>query len=363
MATITEKQIKDVLATVVDPRDNCDLISKNVISGLIISQDGHVLFTIEVDPHRGADMEDLRQSAEQAVSKIKGIKSVQAVLTAERKPDDQVKLNVLSKPAQLKKNDKSNKPITPHVKHIIAVASGKGGVGKSTIAVNLAMSLHHHHQLRVGLMDADIYGPSIPKMLNIVEKPLQKDDMLIPVEAYGVQTMSMGFLVEPEAPIIWRGPKVQTAVYQFLRDVDWGDLDILVVDMPPGTGDAQLTMAQKVPLSGAVIVSTPQDIALLDAVKGVNMFRRVHIPILGMVENMSQFCCPNCDHISTIFGHAGAQSKARELQIDNLGQMPLHQELCQSGEDGQPFIIKYPNHPITQSFADISFNIKEKLAL
>lgn len=363
MPAINEKQIKDVLGKVIDPLTKKDLVTAQMISGIALNQ-GHVLFTIEVDPKRGPDMEDLRQAAEKAVASIKGVETVQAILTAERpvtkSSELSPSLNVLNNPPAAQSVPKQ-KLIAPNVKHIIAVASGKGGVGKSTVAVNLAMALAHHHELKVGLMDADIYGPSIPKMLKILEKPKQEGDMLIPVMAQGIKVMSMGFLVDEEMPIIWRGPKVQTAVLQFLRDVEWGDLDVLVVDMPPGTGDAQLTMAQKVPLSGAVIVSTPQDIALLDAVKGVNMFHRVHVPILGMVENMSQFCCPNCDHISPIFGQDGAKDKAKELDIPFLGEIPLDRMVCDSGDLGYPLVLKDKDHSSSQAFIKIAHVIKKQL--
>ena len=360
MPVIDENTIKDVLKTVIDPLDNQDVMTSGAVSGLVVN-DGHVIFSIEVDPDRGPSMEDLRQRAEKTVAEIEGVQSVQAILTAERKTQAEKpkKINVLSNPPTPK--PAPTKTIAPGVKHIIAVASGKGGVGKSTVAVNLAVALAHHHGLKVGLMDADIYGPSIPRMLGISGKPVQEGDMLLPMEAHGLKTMSMGFLVDEEMPIIWRGPKVQTAVHQFLKDVAWGELDVLVVDMPPGTGDAQLTMAQKVPLSGAVIVSTPQDIALLDAVKGVNMFYRVNVPILGMIENMSQFCCPNCDHVSSIFGVDGAKNKAKDMKIPFLGEIPLHQDICTMGDDGTPLVLKDENHVAAKAFIKAAGVIKAQL--
>lgn len=361
MPTINENAIKKVLKTIIDPLTGQDLVTAQMISGIVLNE-GHVLFTIEVDPKRGPTMEDLRQEAEKAVANIKGVQSVQAILTAERKASapSAPNLNVLGNPPSAP-SAPPQKPLAPDVTHIIAVASGKGGVGKSTVAVNLAVALAHHHGLKVGIMDADIYGPSIPKMLGISGKPTQEGDMLVPMEAHGLKVMSMGFLVDEEVPIIWRGPKVQSAVLQFLRDVAWGDLDVLVVDMPPGTGDAQLTMAQKVPLSGAVIVSTPQDIALLDAVKGANMFRRVETPILGMIENMSQFCCPNCDHLSPIFGHDGARNKAKEMKIPFLGEIPLHSAICCAGDDGTPFVLKDENHVASKAFIKAAKGIKKQL--
>lgn len=361
MPTIDENTIKQVLKSVIDPLTNKDLVTGGMLSGLAIN-DGHVLFTIEVDPERGPLMEDLRQQAEKAVADIDGVQSVQAILTAERKapPKAPAPLNVLGNPPTPKAAP-PQKPIAPHVKHIIAVASGKGGVGKSTVAVNLAAALSKHQGLKVGLMDADVYGPSVPKMLGLEGEPIQEGNMLLPMEKHGLKVMSMGSLVDEEQPIIWRGPKVQTAVLQFLRDVEWGELDVLVVDMPPGTGDAQLTMAQKVPLSGAVIVSTPQDIALLDAVKGVNMFYRVDVPILGMIENMSQFCCPNCDHVSPIFGQDGAKNKAKSMKIPFLGDIPLHGDICNAGDTGAPFVLENETHPASIAFIKAAATIKAQL--
>jgi ATP-binding protein involved in chromosome partitioning len=248
----------------------------------------------------------------------------------------------------------------PGVRSIIAVASGKGGVGKSTTATNLALALASQG-LKVGMLDADIYGPSQPRMLGISGRPNSPDGkVLTPLENYGVKCMSMGFLVAEDTPMIWRGPMVQSALQQMLRDVEWGELDVIVVDMPPGTGDAQLTMAQQVPLTGAVIVSTPQDIALIDAKKGLNMFRKVDVPVLGIVENMSVFVCPNCGHESHIFSHGGAKKEAERLGMEFLGEMPLHIAIRETSDSGKPIVVSDPESPQAKAYQAIAKRIWEK---
>ena len=330
MTIVTEKMIEAALRQVPDPDRGQDIVSLHMVTGLQI-KNGHVVFAIEVDPKRGPALESLRQAAEAAVRAIPGVTSVQAVLTAERP-------KAVPDPHGINKNPILDLPIC----HIIAVASGKGGVGKSTVAVNLAVALSQQG-LRVGLLDADIYGPSVPRLMGLSGKPKQDAvGQLIPLEAYGLKIMSIGFMIENEAPMIWRGPMVQTAIYQMLRDVAWGTkatpLDILIVDMPPGTGDAQLTMAQKVPLAGAVIVSTPQDLALIDARKGIEMFRQVKVPILGLVENMSLFVCPECGHESHIFGHGGARAEAANIGVPFLGEIPLHADIRMMSDAGTPVV-------------------------
>ncbi|KGM36196.1 hypothetical protein P409_00005, partial [Inquilinus limosus MP06] len=244
---------------------------------------------------------------------------------------------------------------------IIAVASGKGGVGKSTTAVNLALGLAANG-LKVGLLDADIYGPSMPRMTGITGKPSSPDGKsLDPKENYGLKVMSIGFLIDEETPMIWRGPMVQSALSQMLRDVNWGQLDVLVVDMPPGTGDAQLTMAQQVPLAGAVIVSTPQDIALLDARKGLNMFRKVDVPVLGIIENMSYFCCPNCGHRTDIFSHGGARAEAEKLGCDFLGEIPLDIAIRETSDSGQPIVVSAPDSAHAEAYRGIAARVWDKL--
>jgi len=250
----------------------------------------------------------------------------------------------------------------PGVKHIIAVASGKGGVGKSTTAVNLALGLAANG-VATGLLDADIYGPSMPRMLAVKEKPESLDGkQLKPIERYGLRTMSIGYIVNEDTPMIWRGPMVSSALEQMLRDVRWGELDVLVVDMPPGTGDAQLTLAQRVALSGAVIVSTPQDIALVDARKGLSMFRKVAVPVLGIVENMSYFVCPKCGERSEIFGHGGAHQEADKLGVPFLGEVPLHLDIRTTSDSGHPIVVARPDSPHAQTYKAIAGRVWKQLS-
>lgn len=354
MAQVTETQVLDALRTVIDPDRQADIVSLNMISGLVV-KDSNIGFSIEVDPKRGPQLEPLRQAAERAVQAIPGVTSVTAVLTAHREAPA-----APSRPAAAPAA--GGKALVPGVRAIVAVASGKGGVGKSTTSVNLALGLKANG-LRVGLLDADIYGPSMPRMMAITGKPNSADGKTLqPMENYGIKVMSMGFMVAEDTPMIWRGPMVQSALQQMLRDVAWGELDILVVDMPPGTGDAQLTMAQQVPLAGAVIVSTPQDIALLDARKGLNMFRRVDVPVLGIVENMSYFCCPNCGHRTDIFSHGGARREAEALGMDFLGEVPLDIAIRETSDEGQPIVMSRPDSEHAKVYREIAARVWSKVA-
>ena len=360
MSGISEAAVLAALQTVKDPGKGENIVSLGMVSGLII-KDGNVGFAIEVDPRQGAAMEPLRKAAEKAVHELPGVTSVTAVLTAERAaPSGQAPQQAATgagKPSQ-----GPGGAMIPGIRAIVAVASGKGGVGKSTVTTNLALALAQQG-LKVGVLDADIYGPSQPRMLGISGRPTSPDGKILnPMENYGVKCMSMGFLVAEDTPMIWRGPMVQSALQQMLRDVDWGELDILVVDMPPGTGDAQLTMAQQVPLTGAVIVSTPQDIALLDARKGLNMFRKVDVPVLGIVENMSVFVCPNCGHESHIFSHGGAKREAERLGMEFLGEIPLHIEIRETSDGGRPVVVSNPDAPNAKAFAAIARRVWEKVS-
>jgi ATP-binding protein involved in chromosome partitioning len=353
---VDEGQILAALRQVADPERRTDIVSLGMVSGLTI-KDGHIAFAIEVEPERGPRLEPLRKAAEQAVFALPGVLSVTAVLTAHRGGAAQQ-----SPAAAHAGRPATAKAQVPGVRSIVAVASGKGGVGKSTTAVNLALALSGRG-LRVGLLDADIYGPSQPRMMGITGRPAATDERkLIPMQNYGVKCMSIGFMVAEDTPMIWRGPMVQSAINQMLREVEWGDLDILVADLPPGTGDAQLTMAQQVPLTGAVIVSTPQDIALLDARKGLNMFRKVDVPVLGIIENMSYFLCPHCGERSDIFSHGGARREADRLGTEFLGEVPLDMAIRETSDGGYPIVVSQPESAHAKTYQAIAARVWDKTA-
>lgn len=357
MADVTEKKVLEALTQVRDPDRDGDIISLDMVRGLVI-KDGNVGFTIEVDPERGAEMEPVRMAAEKAVHDLPGVVSVTAVLTAERPPSAP---GGASPVAGAGAHASQSEALIPGVRSIIAVASGKGGVGKSTTAVNLALALAAKG-LKVGVLDADIYGPSMPRMMGIRGEPVSHDGRTLqPLANYGVKCMSMGFIVAEETPMIWRGPMVMSAIEQMLRDVSWGELDVMVVDLPPGTGDAQLTMAQRVPLTGAIIVSTPQDIALLDARKGLNMFRKVDVPVLGIIENMSYFECPHCGGRTDIFSHGGAHREAVRLGTDFLGEIPLDTIVRETTDSGRPIVVADPESSIAKVYRAIADAIWDKV--
>ena len=357
MADIDRAAVEAALGAVRDPASGKDVVSAGLIDG-IATRGGHVQFALKVDPAMGARIEPLRQACETAVRAIPGIQTVTAVMTAERPasrppaPHHHAGQRAGRPPPAA---DAQAALLAPGVKHIVAVASGKGGVGKSTTAVNLALALVALGH-KVGLLDADIYGPSMPRMLKVTEKPTPKEGgrILSPIERHGLKTMSIGYLVAEDTAMIWRGPMVQSALEQMLRDVDAGELDVMIVDMPPGTGDAQLTMAQKVKLAGAVIVSTPQDIALIDARKGLNMFRKTAVPVLGFVENMSFFLCPHCGERSEIFGHGGARHEAEKLGVPFLGEVPLHLDIRTHSDDGNPIVVAKPDGEHARIYREIA---------
>jgi ATP-binding protein involved in chromosome partitioning len=356
MAEVTEQQIIQALSRVMDPDRKADIVSLGMVSGLAV-KNGHVAFAIEVDPQRGPHLEPLRKEAEKAVNGLAGVISVSAVLTAQRAAQGGQK----GGHGHGHGGHQAEKPLLPHVKAIVAIASGKGGVGKSTTATNIAMALSRMG-LKVGLFDADIFGPSMPRMLGITGEPTSHDGQtMMPMENYGVKCMSMGFLVPEDSPVIWRGPMVMGALEQLLRDVHWGELDVMIIDMPPGTGDTQLTMTQRVPLTGAVIVSTPQDIALLDATKGLNMFRKVDVPVLGIIENMSYYVCPKCGDEAHIFGHGGAKAEAARLSADFLGEVPLDIEIRKTADAGEPIVVSKPNSPHAKAYMAIAERIWDKV--
>ncbi|HXQ51065.1 MAG TPA: iron-sulfur cluster carrier protein ApbC [Stellaceae bacterium] len=352
--SISESDILAALKTVKDPERGQDIVALGMVAGVQL-REGHVAFAIEVERARAAQLEPLRKAAEKAVEALPGVLSVSAVLTAESAPKTR------AAPAAPKAEAQAQKALVPGVRAIIAVASGKGGVGKSTTAANLALALRANGQ-SVGVLDADIYGPSMPRMLGISGRPRMADGKrLEPLSNHGVKCMSMGFLVAEDTPMIWRGPMVMSALQQMLRDVNWGELDIMVIDMPPGTGDAQLTISQQVPLAGAIIVSTPQDIALLDARKGLNMFRKVEVPVLGIIENMSYFLCPHCGERSDIFDHGGARREAETLGVEFLGELPLAIAIRETSDGGNPIVASDPTSAHAKVYRDIAARVWAKL--
>jgi ATP-binding protein involved in chromosome partitioning len=356
----TEAQIRDALKQVQDPERGRDIVSLGMVQGIVV-KDGHVMFSLEVDAKRAAALEPVRKAAEKAVESLPGILSVSAVLTAQKGAAPAAGGRQPGTGPAGSPHSPGGKMLVPGVRAIVAVASGKGGVGKSTTATNIAAALAQKG-LKIGMLDADIYGPSQPRMLGMSGKPNSPDGKtLTPMENHGIKCMSMGFLVPEDTPMIWRGPMVMGALEQMLRDVAWGDLDVLVVDMPPGTGDAQLTMSQRVPLAGAVIVSTPQDIALLDARKGLNMFRKVDVPVLGIVENMSYHVCTNCGHREDIFGHGGARREAEKLGVEFLGEVPLHIAIRETSDAGTPIVVREPQGPHAAAYRAIADKVWTKV--
>jgi len=354
MATLDKSDILNALASVKDPDQGMDVISADMVQGLVI-KDGHVLFSLEVDPSRGPALEPVRKACEDAVYKIPGVLSVTAVLTAHSGEQP-----AAAKPAP--KTASAQELSIPGVKKIIAVASGKGGVGKSTVAINLAIALGNQG-LKVGLLDADIYGPSVPRMMGISEKPATTDGKkLIPHEKYGIKTMSIGYMVDEDTAMIWRGPMVQSALMQMMNDVVWDELDVLVVDMPPGTGDAQLTMAQKVPLAGSVIVSTPQEIALADVRRGIAMFEKTHVPVIGIVENMAYFVSPGSGEKTFIFGEGGARRTAEALGVPFLGEIPLYPAIREGLDEGRPITATAPESEEAAPFASLAQKVAAYLS-
>jgi ATP-binding protein involved in chromosome partitioning len=349
------------LANVQGP-DGTPLPQAGVLSEIVVS-DGKVFFSIGVEADAVARWEPVRKAAEAAVRALPGIKSAMVALTAERPASGPAAARPAPRGAA-RPGAGAGGPVAtgvPGVKAIIAVASGKGGVGKSTTAVNLALGLRDLG-LKVGVLDADIYGPSMPKLLAVRERPQTiGGTRLKPITSYGLTVMSIGFLIEEETPMIWRGPMVMSALTQMLREVEWGALDVMVVDMPPGTGDAQLTMAQQVPLAGAVIVSTPQDLALIDARRGIAMFKRVDVPVLGIVENMSYFVCPRCGERSDVFGHGGARREAERLGVPFLGEVPLDLKIRETSDAGRPVVATDPDGPQAAAYRAIASAVRDEL--
>lgn len=363
---VGKDEVRAALAAVASPH-GVPLTDAGVLSE-IAATDGKIFFSISVDANEAQAWDSVRANAERAVRAIPGVVSVLVALTAERKPNSpratvaQNSPGIQPLPSHRPAAAASDaRPSIPGVANVIAVASGKGGVGKSTTALNLALGLRDLG-LRVGLLDADIYGPSVPRLVGANEKPkLNGAKKMMPIMRFGLPLMSIGFLVEDNTALVWRGPMIMSALRQMLWDVAWGELDVLVVDMPPGTGDAQLTLAQQVALRGAVIVSTPQDLALIDARRGIAMFAKVDVPTLGIVENMSYFECPECGTRSDIFGHGGAQSEAERLKVPFLGEIPLHVAIRELSDAGTPVVESEPAGAHAKIYRSIAAQIKEQL--
>jgi ATP-binding protein involved in chromosome partitioning len=362
--SVTADTVRKALKAIKGP-EGVNLAASGKLSDIVVT-DGKVFFSLTVDASQAQVWEEVRKKAEAAVRAIPGVDSVLVALTAERagggartpQPSRESQRAAAPRPGA---SPTGTARAVPGIESVIAVASGKGGVGKSTTAVNLALGLRDLG-LKVGVLDADIYGPSMPRLLAVKTKPETIGGRTLrPVEAYGMKVMSIGFLVDEETPMIWRGPMVMSAITQMLREVEWGTLDVLVVDMPPGTGDAQLTLAQQVPLAGAVIVSTPQDLALIDARRGIAMFRRVDVPVLGLVENMSYFLCPHCGKRTDIFSHGGAKAEAEKTGVPFLGEVPLDAVIRETSDSGLPVVATRPDSPHAQVYREIAKRVRAEL--
>src|SRR5579859_6921686 len=361
MAEVNEGVVLRTLESVIDPANGKDIVTLGMVSGIVV-KGGHVAFAIDIEPKRAGEMEPLRKQAEKLVHDLPGVLTVSAVLTAERAQHSPHPQQAPQMPRIGGHGSGSTEQLLTNVKSVIAVASGKGGVGKSTTAVNLALALRDLG-LKVGLFDADIFGPSQPRLLGVAgQKPTSTDGKKMrPIEVHGLKVMSIGFMLPEDSPVVWRGLMVMGALEQLMKDVEWGDLDVMVIDMPPGTGDTQLTISQRVKLAGSVIVSTPQDIALLDVRKGINMFHKVNVPIFGIIENLSSHICSNCGHEEHIFGHGGARADAERLGVDFLGELPLDITIRISSDDGTPVVASAPDGALAQTYRAIAEKIKAKI--
>ena len=351
---LTEQSIREALSGVTTPGRPDNLVAAGQVSGIVI-KDGHIGFTIELEPAEKDSANTVRIAAEKSVRALDGVLTATAIMTA-HEAGPQTPAEAAGQSAQPAPQRAPLQPAT----HLVAVASGKGGVGKSTTAINLALAVAATGR-SVGILDADIYGPSLPRLIGQNQKPQTSNNKIVPIPAWGLQTMSIGYLVAEESPTIWRGPMVMSALEQMLRDVAWDNLDMLIIDMPPGIGDAQLTLSQRAALSGAVIVSTPQDLALIDARKGLNMFRKVNVPVLGIIENMSHFICPDCGSQHNVFGHGGAAAEAARIGAPFLGEIPLEMKIRETSDAGTPIVASDPNSPHAACYRAIADNMLAQL--
>ena len=351
--TVTREAVLEALKTVTDPFSKKDLVSADLVRALTIEGDA-VRFVMEVEGSRGSAMEPVRLAAQEAVEAVPGVAKVSALLTAHSQQKPPPDLQVGRHPQKQAGPEK-----IAGVDRIIAVASGKGGVGKSTVSANLAVALAAEGR-RVGMLDADVYGPSQPRMLGVSGRPASPDGKtILPLRNHGVTMMSIGLMTKEDEAVVWRGPMLMGALQQMLGQVQWGNLDVLIVDLPPGTGDVQMTLAQKAELTGAIVVSTPQDIALLDARKALNMFEKMNTKVVGMIENMSTYVCPNCGHEAHIFGHGGAKADAERLGLPFLGEVPLDLDIRLAADGGAPIVVSNPDSPQSHAFRSIARKLVE----
>jgi ATP-binding protein involved in chromosome partitioning len=345
VSAVTREQVLEALKAVQDPDLRKDIVTLGFVKEVKI-EGGDVRFTVELTTPACPVKDQLKAEAEERVRAIPGVATAAATMTAD-----------------VRTRGGFGKQTIPGIRNIVAVGAGKGGVGKSTTAVNLALALRESGA-RVGLMDTDVYGPNVPQMLGIVGQPEVNDDKkMIPPEGHGLKAISMGMLVPADQPIIWRGPMLHSAVQQFMRDVVWGELDYLVVDLPPGTGDVALSMAQSVPMAGAVLVTTPQDVSVSDVRKAVGMFRQLNIPILGVMENMSGFVCGHCGERTEIFGQGGGKRLATDMGITFLGDVPIDARVRSGGDEGKPILIAAPDSPVAESFRRVAKQVAAQISI